>query len=217
MKSAVIPFPQDELEYWKRKYQDLDGKDKRRKISQRKKEDERERQVMAEHRAADDRKAKSRVDHNLFNSYVDLTPYGPKSKDYSVKSPSTQLKNSTKGGRPQTKTETKIQAKRVRDESSLPESAKYSTYSRGSPTRGAGCMGSPNKLQKQGHHIDDKALFSLVPSRKPCDPEHKKHNYAAQPGPTRDYPPSPSPLQVTPPFPNKIRVPFTSKILEAFP
>ena len=74
MKSAVIPFPQDELEYWKRKYQDLDGKDKRRKISQRKKEDTRERQVIADHRAADDCKAKSRVDPNSSNLYADLTP-----------------------------------------------------------------------------------------------------------------------------------------------
>ena len=144
---AVIHFPQDELEYYKRKYLNLDGEDKRRKISQRKKDNERDKQVRAEHIAADDLKAKSKVNPQSSYSYVDINPYGPKSTDYSIKSPSTQPKNSTKGGRPQTKTETKIQAKRVRDESSLPESAKYSTYSTGPPTRGAGCMGSPNKLQ----------------------------------------------------------------------
>ena len=146
MRTAVILFPQDEQEYYKRKYLDREDEDKRRKISQRKKEDTRERQVIADHRAADDCKAKSRVDPNSSNLYADLTPYGSKSKDYSVKPPSTKLKSSTKGGKPQTKTGTKLQAKRVRDECSLPESANYSTYSRGPPTRGAGCIGSPHKL-----------------------------------------------------------------------
>ena len=31
MRTAVILFPQDKLEYYKRKYQDLDGEDKRRR------------------------------------------------------------------------------------------------------------------------------------------------------------------------------------------
>ena len=49
------------MEYYKKRVLELEAEEKRRRISQRKKDNERDRHVRADHRAADDLKAKSKV------------------------------------------------------------------------------------------------------------------------------------------------------------
>ena len=64
---------------------ELEADVEKRRINQRMKNDERDRQVRADLTAAGDVKAKSKVTSQSSNTYAKINPYGPKFADYSYK------------------------------------------------------------------------------------------------------------------------------------
>ena len=132
---------------------------KKKKIDHSKSQKALEDKVISELLASDAAKAKLKATADSSNMYATVNPYGPILTDSSLKPTGTKPKSSTKGDANNTKTDTRVPAKRTRDERSHPVSADYPTYKTGPQPLGAGLKGSPKKLQKQGHHTDDKAQF----------------------------------------------------------
>ena len=100
---------------------------KRNKINNSKSQKALEDKVISELLASDAAKAKLKATANSSNSYADINPYGPILTDSSLKTSGPQPKNLIKGDRPKTKPDTRVPAKKIRDESSHPASADYPT------------------------------------------------------------------------------------------
>ena len=125
LKTPLLAITQDELEYLRTKIAQLKAEKKKRKIDLSKSQKVQENKVISEHWASDAAKAKLKSTAHSSNLYATVKQYGPMLMDSSLKPTGSRPKSLMKGD---TKSDTKSQAKRTRDEQTHPVSADYKTY-----------------------------------------------------------------------------------------